>query len=192
MSATEKFSAGENSYAAWKETLVQTDAAAGPAAWDESAHRGPLSFEEMGLELKGLGTLLLVGLGLLAASGLFLLLNANHLSRGEQTTGVVIGHKERYHRRSGRSHAPVVEYVVAGEVYRIVGRASAAKKMYPVHQEVTVLYLPDDPGDAVISDFMQLYLASTILGTLGALVLAGAGGLSVHVFRKSGWRLLPG
>jgi hypothetical protein len=192
MSATEKFSAGENSYAAWKETLVQADSAAGAAAWDESAHKGPLSFGELSLELKGLGTLLLAGLGLLAASGLFLLLNANHLSRGEQTTGVVVGHKERYHRRAGRSHAPVVQYVVAGEAYRIVGQASAARKMYPIHQEVAVLYLPDDPGNGVINDFMQLYLASTILGTLGALTLAGAVGLTVYVVRKAGWRLLPG
>ena len=178
-----------NSYENWKESLTQAEAA-GTASLSEASE--PLSATELGLELKGLGTLVLAGIGLLIASSFFLLLNYDHLTKGEETTGIVIGYQERYHRRSGRSYAPVVDYSAPGGPYQIVGQVSAVRSMYPVNREVRVLYLPDDPSNGVIADFVQLYVFPTILGSLGVLCLVGAGGLTVWIVRKSGWRLLPG
>ena len=178
-----------NSYENWKQSLTQAEAAGGATLGTVPE---PLSATELGLELKGLGTLVLAGVGLLIASSFFLLLNYDHLTKGEQTTGVVVGHKERYHRRSGRSYAPVVHYDAPGGPYQIVGSVSAGRNMYPINKEVPVLYLPDDPSNGVLADFVQLYVFPTILGSLGTLCLVGAFVLTIWIVKKSGWRLLPG
>src|SRR5262245_34281791 len=178
-----------NSYESWKASVAQAEGA-GSATLSAGQAREPLSAADLSLELKGLGTFVLAGVGLLIASSVFLLLNYYHLTAGKRTTGVVVGYQERHHRRSGRSYAPVVNYSAPGGPYQIVGQVSAARSMYPVDKEVEVLYLPDDPKNAVIADFVQLYLFPLILGSLGLLCLGGAGGMTIWIVKKSGWRLM--
>jgi hypothetical protein len=165
---------------------VQADANPGAAAWDRTIHGGPTTPGDMSLELKGLGTLLLIGVGLLVGSGVFLSFHAKHLTHGERAIGRVVGHKAHYNRRA-RKYLPVVVYVARGQGFRVTGKTAAAMSMYPMDKEVSVLYLPDDPGDAVIADFMQLYLAPTIVGGIGLVVILGAVGLGSFAVARAGW-----
>jgi hypothetical protein len=176
----------ETSLGAWADKIPAVDGRSGQATVP-AADDGPLSPAELGLELKGLGTILLVGLGLLLGSGILLAMNLEYVLNGEPTEGVIVDHR----RRPRGGLAPVVAYFVDGEQYRFTAKTSLSPEVYPVGQQVLVLYLPDDPGEATIGDFVQLYLFPTILGSGGAFVLVCGVGLGVYVVKKAGWRLLP-
>ena len=182
-------SSRESSLGAWADKIPTVESWKGPQPWEAAAtdETAPLSPAELGLELKGLGTLLLVGVGLLLASGLFLGMNLEFVVNGEATTGVVVDHRLR--PRGAR--APVVAYFADGNGYRFVSSTSAGASAYPLGDEVLVLYLPDDPSDATIGDFTNLYLLPTILGSAGMVFLVGGIALGVYVVKKAGWRLLP-
>jgi Protein of unknown function (DUF3592) len=171
----------EPTYEAWKKSLANAE---------QSARSAPLPAEELSLELKALGTLLLVGVGLLLACGVFFALNLNYVVNGEVTRGVVVDIRTHATRR-GTMFAPVVGYLVNGEEYRVPSRTSSSVCPYEIDEEVPVLYLPNNPADSMIADFMQLYLFPTILGSLGVICLGAAGCLTVYVVHKAGWRLLP-
>src|SRR5262245_14071410 len=145
-----------------------------------SARGAPLSAEELGLGLKGLGVVALVGLGLLLVSGLFLALNSNYIFNGELTRGVVVDIRSRPSRR-GTVYAPVVAYVVAGELYRLSSNGGSSVCPYHIDQEVPVLYMPDNPRDSRIADFTQLYLLPALFGALGLVFCIASGGLAAYV-----------
>ena len=177
----------ESSLGAWADKIPQVDGRSGQPAWNAVADEAPLSPAELGLELKGMGTILLVGLGLLVGSGILLAMSLNYVLNGVATEGVIVDHRLR--PRGG--HAPVVAYLADGEEYRFVASTSLSPEIYPVGREVVVLYLPDDPGEATIADFIQLYLFPTIVGCGGVFVLVTGAGLGVYVVKKAGWNLLP-
>jgi hypothetical protein len=179
-------SSRESSLGAWAGKIPQVEGKAGQPAWQVAADE-PLSPAELGLELKGLGTILLVGLGLLAGSGILLAMSLNYVVNGEATAGVIVDHRMR--PRGG--YAPVVAYLADGEEYRLVASTSLSPEVYPVGREVVVLYLPRDPSEATIADFIQLYLFPTFLGSCGLFVLVTGAGLGVYVVKKAGWNLLP-
>jgi hypothetical protein len=174
-------SATEPTFGTWREALTQAE---------ESEPVEPLSMEELSLELKGLSTLALVGLGLLIACGGFFVLSLNYVINGERTEGVVVNLRTGASRH-GTTYAPVVYYVVGGEQYRVPNTSASTVRIYRKGQEVPVLYMPDDPGDSKIANFSELYLLPTILGTLGVVCFGAACGLGAYVVRKAGWRLLP-
>jgi hypothetical protein len=179
----------ESSLGAWADKIPQVETWRGQQPWEAAASEetAPLSPAELGLELKGLGTLLLVGVALLLASGFFLAMNLEYVVNGKATTGIVVDHRLR--PRGAR--APVVAYFAEGKGYRFVSTASAGRSAYPVGDEVLVLYLPDDPSEATIGDFTNLYLLPTILGSGGMVFFVGGIVLGVYVVKKAGWRLLP-
>ena len=179
-------SSRETSLGAWADKIPQIDGRSGQPAFP-TADDGPLSPAELGLELKGLGTLLLVGLALLLGSGILLAMSLQYVVSGEATEGVIVDHRSR--PRGGQ--APVIAYFVDGEEYRFTSKTSLGPEVYPIGREVLVLYLPDDPAKATIGDFIQLYLFPTILGCGGVFVLVCGVGLGVYVVKKAGWRLLP-
>jgi hypothetical protein len=181
-------SSRENSLGAWADKIPQVESWKGPQPWETAAEEtAPLTPAELGLELKGLGTLLLVGAGLLLASGIFLAMNLEYVVNGEATTGIVVDHRLR--PRGAR--APVVAYFAEGQTYRFVSSSSSRSSAYPVGDEVLVLYLPDEPSEATIGDFTSLYLLPTVLGGAGMVFFVGGIVLGVYVVKKAGWRLLP-
>ncbi len=169
MSVTEK------SFPNWKEL---------PAGRDEAPTS--LSLAAFGSTLKGLGKLGLLGLGLLVFCGWLLLKDANHLIHGQRTNGVVVGHEQHHRARSGTSYAPIVEYTVEGQHFRVVGRTSTDLDAYKINQLVSVLYLPDEPARGLIADFMQLYLLSTLTGISGAFCIGVSWATSVRANRSDG------
>jgi len=184
-------SSAANSYEVFKQSLKQAEAA-GDAAWAPESSE-PTTGSVLGnVELKGLGSAVLLGLGFLIAAGVLLLLNFSHLTRGERTVGVVVGHKDYYNRRSCTVHAPVVNYSAPGGVYKVIGCLSVSRSIYPVGKEVPVLYLRDDPSNAVVADFVQMFLIPTVVGSLGLLCLTVSIGVMIWAVRKGSYGLLAG
>jgi hypothetical protein len=137
---------------------------------------------------KELGAALLIGVALLLASAGILLLKAKHLTQGERTVGIVVDHKDYHRRASSTMRAPVVRFSAPGGIYDVEGSLSVPRSIYPVDKEVWVLYLPNNPRNAVIFDFVQVFLIPTIVGGLGLVCLTGTAGLMFWTVRRE----LPG
>ena len=162
------------SYEAWKESLTQAEANGDEPwseEWDEAS--GPILRRAGAMEGNGL-TVVLASLGLLLAGAIFLLPKMKHLTLGERTVGVVVGHQSYGYGKSGNIRVPVVRYSGPGGVSDIAGFLPAASSTYPLGKEVSVLYIPNDPRNAVIADFVQLFLIPTVVGGLGLACLSGA------------------
>ena len=175
-----------NSYEAFKVSLHQAEAA-GDAAWqdeseEETSSGGLLALS--GAELKGLGTGILRGVGFLIAGACILLLNVKYFTQGERTVGIVVGHKDFYNRRSANVFAPVVNYSAPGGVYKTIGNLSVSRSIYPIDTEVPVLYLRDDPSNAVIADFVQMFLIPTVVGSFGLICLTGTIAIMLWTIRR--------
>ena len=135
------------------------------------------------MEGNGLGALL-VSVGLLIASAIVLIPKYRHLTRGERTVGIVVGHKNYGYGSSDSVRAPVVRYSAPGGVYDTLGSLPAARSIYPLGKEVSVLYLRNDPSNAVIADFVQLFLIPTVVGGLGLICLTGTAALQFWTVRS--------
>jgi Protein of unknown function (DUF3592) len=170
------------SYEAWKESLKQAEAE-GDEDWSEelSAASGPVLRRPGAMESNGMGALL-VSVGLLIASAVVLLPNFKHLTVGKRTVGIVVGH--RNYDLSGSVRAPVVRYSSPGGVYDVLGSLPAARSIYPTGKEVSVLYLPNEPHNAVIADLVQLFLIPMVVGGLGLACLTGTAGFMFWTVRN--------
>jgi len=172
-----------NSYDAWKESQMQAEAA-GDEVWSEEGESVVASCLSSIVDMKGVWTGLLLGVGLLFGGVAVLLPNFKHLTRGKRTVGVVVGHKDYINRRSNSLAAPIVRCSVPGGVFDFVGCLSVPSSIYPVNKEVSVLYLPNNPRNAVIVDFVQMFMIPTIVGGLGLICLAGTAGIMFLVVRS--------
>jgi hypothetical protein len=162
-----------NSYEAWKESLKQAEAE-GDEQWSEewSEANGPILKRLGAFDSNGMGALLF-SVGLLVACAIVLLPKSRHLTLGERTVGVVVGHRSYGYGSSTSISAPVVRYSAPGGVIDVLGFLPAAPSTYPLGKEVSVLYLPNAPGNAVIADFVQLFMIPTVVGGLGLVCLTG-------------------
>jgi hypothetical protein len=181
----------ESSLGAWADKLPPVDEPVGPKAWENvSVASTPATPEELASALKGIGTVLLIGIGLLIGSGVFLLFSLSSVAGRQTVEGVVIDLDERLSRQ-GTVYAPVVAYVVDQREYELEGSVASSWDIYDIGDAVSVAYHPDDPSDATVADFTQLYFFPTLLGGAGLVFTLGAVGLVAYVAKKSGWRLLP-
>jgi hypothetical protein len=65
--------------------------------------------------------------------------------------------------------APVVQYQVEGQTYRIQGRISSTEPGYSVGEAVPVRYSPDNPSDGTIDSFAEKWLMPLAFGGSGLL-----------------------
>jgi hypothetical protein len=80
------------------------------------------------------------------------------------------------------SFAPVVQYQVGGQTYRIRGKVSSETPGYSVGESVTVLYSPDNPSDGKINSFAENWLLPLVFAGGGLLfILMGAAMLVVRL-----------
>jgi hypothetical protein len=172
------------SYEAWKESVMNQaeDVGGSWEDWNEgsSAAGGPVLRRQGALDGHGLGALL-AGAGLLVVSVVFLLPKFRHLTLGERTVGTVVGYKNYgYGLNSSSFRAPIVRYSAKGDgVYDTLGFLPAARSIYPTGKEVWVLYLRNQPRNAVIADFPQLFMIPTVVGGVGLILLTGT---SVYMY----------
>lgn len=85
-------------------------------------------------------------------------------------------------RRSVGTAHPVVRFQTAdGAVIEFRSRVGSSPPSYQVGDEVPVLYRPENPRDARIESFVDLYLAGTILGGIAVVFGGVAGGILLVV-----------
>jgi len=96
-----------------------------------------------------------------------------HLAGSERTEGVIVGFNP-VQRSLGMERpeqpAPIVEYQVEGETYRIDGHfASASPSGYQTGEKVVVAYQQDSPSEGRIDSFGEMWLGPLVFGSVGAL-----------------------
>jgi hypothetical protein len=91
------------------------------------------------------------------------------LTEYKRTSGSVVGLTRG---RKGGTH-PVVNYLVAGQKYTMKGASSSGMfgGGYQIGDRVEVLYPPEQPSNATINRFSDLWLGPTICGVLGGACL---------------------
>ncbi len=172
------------SYEAWKEAQMKAEPE-GEEAWSEEISRATSSGLMSSLvDMKGMYTGLFLGIGLFIGGFAILLPNCNHLSRGKRTIGMVVSYKDFINRRSNNLVVPIIRYSAPGGVYDFVGVLSVPRSLYPIDKEVTVLYLPNNPRNAVVVDFVQMFMIPSILCSLGLIVLSGTAVMMFFVARS--------
>lgn len=60
-------------------------------------------------------------------------------------------------------YSPVFEYTVAGRRHSFESMNASSPPSYRVGQQVEILYNPEDPDDAVVNSFGELWLVATLL-----------------------------
>jgi hypothetical protein len=179
-----------NSLDNWSNELTQTGSGRSWIPLGDCADQQPLPPDELMHRLGWPGALAVLGLALVGLGGLFLLPSVAHIAAGQPTEGIVVKITKRPGPK-GTMYTPVVAYIVDSEDYIVSSSTSSSWNSYRVGEVVPVLYFADDPEQAVIGDFQQLYLLPCVFGVPG-LVLAIVGlGCGIVVVRRAGWRILP-
>lgn len=118
----------------------------------------------------------LIGLALLIGAVYLHLDTREFLSSATKTQGSVIDFAT--HRSDGTTmYAPVVSYQARdGKTYEYISNTSSSSRSYDIGEQVGIFYLQDNPQDAKIDSFFQLYFGELILFILGGIFfLIGAG-----------------
>jgi hypothetical protein len=128
---------------------------------------------------------LLLGLGMLAGAGYAASRTAAFLRIAASAEGTVVALDESVSTDSDgrRSHTyrPVVEFTPAsGAVRTFTSRTGSSPPAYDVGERVTVLYDPQDLGEARLKGTFSLWGLAIILGGIGV-VFAGIGGGMIAV-----------
>lgn len=119
---------------------------------------------------------LVLGLGLSAGAFVAFARTRTFLATAYTTTGRVCA-LEPYQDADGDTlYRPVLRFRThAGEETEFRSTVGTSVPRFEVGQRLDVLYNPEEPSDARIQNFMQLWLPTLILGTLGGIfVLVGA------------------
>src|SRR5688572_20585000 len=107
----------ESALGAWADKIPQVDGNPAGQSWQAAAaEQQPMSREDMAHEIKGIGILLLIGIGLLLGGGIFSMWSLSVVLGGEETTGVVVDYQRRM-SKGGDVYAPIVAYYADGYEY---------------------------------------------------------------------------
>jgi Protein of unknown function (DUF3592) len=119
-----------------------------------------------------------IGVLLLAVAAVTAFLTFRFLAGSERADGTVIDLRESYDSQDDTtSYYPVVRFETAeGQPVRFESDVSTSDD---VGDTVEVFYDPDDPNDAKLAGFFNLWGLSLIFGALGA-VFTGVGGYLVY------------
>lgn len=131
-----------------------------------------------------MGVFLLVGLGALVGGGILAKQRADFLASALTATGEVIDFERRTSTSDGRTtttYYPVVRYQPPGraETFTFEHDSGSSSPGYRRGESVTVLYAPDDPGDAIIDAGLLNWLGPSLMIVLGG-VFALVGGLGLR------------
>jgi len=92
----------------------------------------------------------------------------------ETTEGVIVDLILDVDSEGGAVYAPVYEYVVNGEIYRYVSAVNLGGALVPdIGDRRTILYDPDDPGDARVHNIFLLIWLPLLLMLIPILIVVG-------------------
>ena len=85
-----------------------------------------------------------------------------------KTDGVVFGMRPVYERRSNKTWYPVFQFTAKdGRSFTVTSDVGERPFPWRPPQQVTILYDPDNPENARIDSFAQLWMPQAVLGTVG-------------------------
>lgn len=123
---------------------------------------------------------LVLGLGLCAGAGYLFVDTRQLIATAETAPGAVVAF-DRRSSKGGSSDYPVIEFATAsGEVRRFTTSGAGD---YAMGEAVEVLYAVDDPANARVNAFVELWLGSLALGGFGLLCLGV--GIATLVYERS-------
>lgn len=103
--------------------------------------------------------------------------------RAASAPGTVIELVTSRGSKGGTLYSPIVRWEpLEGEPRTLRSRTASSPAAFDVGEQVTVLYDPEDPAEARLEAFTELWLPATALGGMGTLLLLIAG--ATLVFRR--------
>lgn len=130
----------------------------------------PRSARSLGLGLFLAAAVLLGVAGWLAAD------NLRFAERAARAPGEVVELVTSRGSKGGTLYSPIVRWQpLEGEPRTLRSRTASSPAAFTVGERVTVLYDPEDPGEARIQAFSEQWLAASITGGMGTLFLLIAG-----------------
>jgi hypothetical protein len=119
---------------------------------------------------------LVLGLGLGAGAFVAFVRTRTFLATAYTTQGEVLALEAYQDKGGGTLYRPVLRFRThAGQETEFRSPEGSSAPGFQVGQRIDVVYNPEEPSDARIQGFMQLWLPTLILGTLGGIfVLVGA------------------
>ncbi|HSF86122.1 MAG TPA: DUF3592 domain-containing protein [Acidimicrobiia bacterium] len=125
--------------------------------------------------------LIIMGLGFV-----FLADSVSRSNSGIETEGVIVDLIESTDSDGDTMYRPVVEYSVDGVTYEVESRTSSGGALRPrIGDARTVLYDPQNPGDAVLGGFWSLWGAPLLMMLIPLLFIGGGVWAVTRVRRKS-------
>ena len=127
----------------------------------------------------------LVGLGMLVGAGFLITSTNEFINAAVSANGEVIGLESRS-SDDGTTYAPIVEFTTADrQRIEFTSSSSSNPPAYSTGEAVEVLYLADNPLDAKINGFMDLWFGSLMLVVMGGIFTAIGGGMVLFpVFKQ--------
>lgn len=128
---------------------------------------------------------LLIGLGLMIGSYFWYKNQKEFLATAFFGEGSVIDQRYVSDSDGSGTYAPVVSFrTQRGEVHEFTSRTSSNPPSFTIGEIVQVAYQDNNPLDAQINSFWELYLGIVILGGMGVF-FAGFSVLALHLTAKS-------
>lgn len=115
-----------------------------------------------------LGSLfLLLGLMSLAIAGWLSVKNAELLQHGDRQPGIVVALR-RSNSPKKRSFYPIVRFQTPdGQSHEIHSNLGSRPARYQIGESVSVIYPPNQPSDASINGFLELWFGVLVAGIIG-------------------------
>ena len=110
-----------------------------------------------------------IGILLLVLTPVMVVRTAQFLAGAERTDGTVVDLSRSKDSEGSVTFSPVVSFTTAeGRTVEFVSSSGSSSPSHSEGDRVEVLYDPDDPNDARLSGFLDLWFGSLVVGVLGA------------------------
>ncbi len=102
----------------------------------------------------------------------------NLLSNSHKTLGKIVGIEEERRRNSGDMYSPVIKYKsISGDEYVYHSSTKTGYTSYKIGQEIELIYDKNNPQNARVNSFLDIWFLTIIMGvggwasTIGGIVL---------------------
>ncbi len=125
---------------------------------------------------------LAVSLTMLGIAGFLVWKTSHFLDRAVSAQGTITALVRNKNRQATTTYAAQFSFTTpAKQAVTITSTSSSNPPEFEVGESVAVLYLPNNPADARIDSFFQLWGASSIVGGIGTVFLAISLGMILYL-----------
>lgn len=128
---------------------------------------------------------LIVGCGMLYITYTQYIASTDLLKHGTRVTGTVIDNIESEDEDGEIIYTPVVEFTYEGLPHEFESDMASYPPVYETGAAVEVIHPKEHPEEAIINDFISLWLLAIILGIFGGVFTLIGGIMLWHTFQKA-------